>query len=165
MKEFPPYRLDADNRCLWKFSDKGQVEVHLSPKGFAVLAYLVDHADRLVTIDELLRVGWPEITVEPQAVKKQIHYLRGVLGDKATESRFIATKPKFGYRFIAPVSTQTIATDPTSPVTTQDNQRSSETHLISDVASAIQYATHVFHEEYLVSKSRPVPFGGRENEL
>ena len=34
--------------------------VPLAPKGFDVLAYLVEHAGRVVTQDEILEALWPE---------------------------------------------------------------------------------------------------------
>jgi DNA-binding response OmpR family regulator len=55
MKVFEPFRLDVANQCLWMRCDKDQEKrVLLTPKAFAILTYLVDHAGRLVTHDELL---------------------------------------------------------------------------------------------------------------
>jgi DNA-binding response OmpR family regulator len=48
MKEFPPFALDSVNQCLWPQADAGKREpVVLTPKAFAVLQYLVEHAGRL----------------------------------------------------------------------------------------------------------------------
>src|SRR5208283_4084999 len=61
MKEFPPFWLDTVNECLWRRRDDGDDEqIRLSPKAFAVLRYLVEHAGRLVTQDELLDALWPD---------------------------------------------------------------------------------------------------------
>ena len=47
MKEFPPFRLDPDNQCLWRRTKAGDDErIRLTPKAFAVLQYLVEHAGR-----------------------------------------------------------------------------------------------------------------------
>ena len=71
-KEFPPFRLDTTNQCLWRRRDSGDEErILLRPKSYAVLRYLVERAGRLVTEDELLEAVWPEVYVEPQAVKSQ----------------------------------------------------------------------------------------------
>src|ERR1700675_2897632 len=44
MKEFPPFRLDTVNQCLWRRRDTADDErVLLTPKAFAVLRYLVEH--------------------------------------------------------------------------------------------------------------------------
>jgi DNA-binding winged helix-turn-helix (wHTH) protein/tetratricopeptide (TPR) repeat protein len=105
MKVFAPFRLDAVNQCLWRRGDTGQEErILLTPKAFAVLTHLVEHAGRLVTHDELLEAVWPDTVVEPQSVKKHILDVRTALGDRPKNSLFIETIPKRGYRFIAPVS-------------------------------------------------------------
>jgi DNA-binding winged helix-turn-helix (wHTH) protein/tetratricopeptide (TPR) repeat protein len=112
MKVFPPFRLDTLNQCLWRRGDTGRDErILLTPKTFAVLAYLVEHAGRLVTHDELLEAGWPGSVVEPQAVKKHVLGVRTALGDRPKNSLFIETVTKRGYRFIAPVS-ESIASSP-----------------------------------------------------
>jgi DNA-binding winged helix-turn-helix (wHTH) protein len=50
MKLFPPFRLDVADQSLWR----DEKRVPLTPKAFAVLQYLVEHACRLVTQNELL---------------------------------------------------------------------------------------------------------------
>ena len=55
MKVFHTFRLDAANHCLWR----GEERVSLAPKAFDVLRYLVEHADRLVTQEEILESLWP----------------------------------------------------------------------------------------------------------
>jgi DNA-binding winged helix-turn-helix (wHTH) protein/tetratricopeptide (TPR) repeat protein len=113
MKAFPPFRLDTVNKCLWRRGDTGQeARILLTPKAFAVLEYLVEHAGRLVTHDELLEAVWPDTVVEPQAVKKHVLGVRAGLGDRARNSLFIETIPTRGYRFIAGV-TESTATSPT----------------------------------------------------
>jgi predicted ATPase/DNA-binding winged helix-turn-helix (wHTH) protein len=105
MKVFVPFRLDTLNQCLWRRRDAGPDErILLAPKTFAVLAYLVEHAGRLVTHDELLEAVWPGSVIEPQAVKRHVLTVRSALGDRPKNPIFIETMPKRGYRFIAPVS-------------------------------------------------------------
>jgi predicted ATPase/DNA-binding winged helix-turn-helix (wHTH) protein len=105
MKMFAPFRLDGVNQRLWRCCDPGSEErILLTPKAFAVLAYLVEHAGRLITHDELLQAVWPDNVVDPQVVKKQILAVRGALRDRPKNSLFIETIPRRGYRFIAPVS-------------------------------------------------------------
>jgi DNA-binding winged helix-turn-helix (wHTH) protein/tetratricopeptide (TPR) repeat protein len=100
MKVFPPFRLDTVNQCLWR----GDTRITLVPKVFAVLTYLVEHSGRLVTQDELLEAIWPETYVQPEVLRTYILELRKILGDRPKESLFIATFPKRGYQFVAPVS-------------------------------------------------------------
>ena len=83
MKVFAPFRLDAVNQCLWRHGDTGQEErILLTPKAFAVLTHLVEHAGRLISQDELLEAVWPDTVVEPQSVKKHILDVRTALGDR-----------------------------------------------------------------------------------
>ena len=99
MKVFHTFRLDPVNHCLWQADER----VLLAPKAFDVLRYLVEHADRLVTQEEILEALWPQTYVNPEVVKKYVLGIRKALGDQTGKPAFIATFPRRGYRFIAPV--------------------------------------------------------------
>src|SRR4029453_19292581 len=99
MKSFLSFRLDEVNQCLWK----GQRRIALMPKPFAVLSYLVNHAGRLVTHDELLNAIWPDTYVQPEVLRRYVLEIRRVLGDSADHPRFVETVTKRGYRFVARV--------------------------------------------------------------
>ncbi len=104
MQEFPPFRLDRVNQCLWRQCESAEDRrILLTPKAHAVLTYLVDRAGRLVTQDELLEAIWPDTFVQPEVLKYQIADVRGALGDSAKKPSFIETLPRRGYRFIAAV--------------------------------------------------------------
>src|SRR5258705_13434708 len=100
MKEFDAFRLDPVNRCLWR----GDGRATLGPKAFDVLRYLVQHADRLVTHQEILEAVWPDTHVNSEVVKKYVLEVRKVLGDRSGSPTFIETFPRRGYQFVAPVS-------------------------------------------------------------
>src|SRR5262249_8040652 len=72
-------------------------------KAFSVLQYLVDHAGRLVTQNELLEALWSGTFVQPEVLKSHILDVRTALGDDAKHPSFIETVPRRGYRFIAAV--------------------------------------------------------------
>jgi predicted ATPase/DNA-binding winged helix-turn-helix (wHTH) protein len=104
-KEFPPFRLDTVNECLWRHRDAANDErILLPPKAFDMLRYLVEHAGRLVTQDELLEALWPDTFVQPEVLKSHLRDIRIVLGDDCRNPRFIETLPRRGYQFVAPVS-------------------------------------------------------------
>ena len=104
MKEFSPFRLDTVNQCLWRrVAPEDEQRVTLTPKAFAVLRYLVDHAGRLVTQNELIEAVWPDTYVQPEVLKYQIADIRGTLGDHPRNPLFIETLPRRGYQFIAEV--------------------------------------------------------------
>jgi len=100
MKQFACFQLDTRNECLWRNGDR----IALTPKPFAVLRYLVENPQRLVTHDELLEALWPETYVQPQVLRTYVLELRKVFGDDAGNARFIETVPRRGYRFIAPIA-------------------------------------------------------------
>src|SRR5262244_4508798 len=118
---FADFRLDPDNACLWR----GTQPIVLTPKAFDVLHYLVTHPDRLVPKDELLDAVWPETGVTDAVLRVAIGALRKVLGDPAQTPRFIATVPRRGYRFLAPVEEHTgvapvpVPPEPVLPATPQ----------------------------------------------
>jgi predicted ATPase/DNA-binding winged helix-turn-helix (wHTH) protein len=100
MHSFGEFRLDAANQCLWR----GDQRLSLAPRPFAVLRYLVEHPQRLVTHDEMLDALWPETYVLPQVLRTYILELRKLLEDDPACPRFIETVPKRGYRFLAPAA-------------------------------------------------------------
>jgi DNA-binding winged helix-turn-helix (wHTH) protein/tetratricopeptide (TPR) repeat protein len=116
MKRFHSFRLDSVNQCLWR----GELRVPITPKAFDVLRYLVEHAGRLVTQDEILDALWPEVHVNHEVVKKYVLTIRKALGDRPDESIFIETIPRRGYQFVAPVIDETaVAVSPTPHPTGQ----------------------------------------------
>jgi DNA-binding winged helix-turn-helix (wHTH) protein len=104
MREFPPFRLDTVNQCLWRGDGMAEERILLAPKAFGVLRYLVEHPGRLVTHDELLEALWPKTYVQPEVLKSHISEIRSVLGDDARKPVFIETLSRRGYRFIASVT-------------------------------------------------------------
>ena len=99
MKRFASFRLDTVNHCVWR----GDERVVLTPKAFDVLRFLVEHAGRLVTHDEILEALWPGTYVNPEGIRKYVLEIRKALGDSSALPLFIETLPKRGYQFIAAV--------------------------------------------------------------
>jgi TolB-like protein/DNA-binding winged helix-turn-helix (wHTH) protein/Tfp pilus assembly protein PilF len=105
MKSFKTFRLDTANHLLWRDGDR----VPIAPKAFDVLAYLVEHAERVVTQDEILEALWSETYVNPEILRKYILEIRKSLGDRPDNPEFIETLPKRGYRFVASVIDESTA--------------------------------------------------------
>lgn len=97
---FPPFQLDLANEKLCC----GAEHIPLRPKALAVLRYLAEHPQSLVTKEELLEAVWHQPYVSEGLLRGYIRELRAVLGDEAESPRFIETASRRGYRFIAPVS-------------------------------------------------------------
>ena len=98
---FPPFRLDCATEQLWQ----GTQQIPLRPKPFAVLRYLAQHPNRLVTKEELLKAVWPETCVSEGLLHTYIRDLRQALRDDPEAPRFIETVARRGYRFIASLTT------------------------------------------------------------
>lgn len=97
------YNLDRDNETLLR---DGQ-EIQLRPKLYAVLRYLIEHPNRLLTHRELLSEVWSGVYVSPEIIKSYVRDLRKLLDDDARAPRFIETKHGRGYRFIGKIEVLT----------------------------------------------------------
>src|SRR4026208_1194300 len=96
---FGPFRLDPLKRRLLR----GGEALRLTPKAFYLLLVLVEESGRTVEKDELLERVWAGTIVEENNLNQNITTLRKLLGDSREESRYIATIPGVGYRFVAEV--------------------------------------------------------------
>jgi DNA-binding winged helix-turn-helix (wHTH) protein len=97
MFQFEGYTLDVARHSL-RAADR---EVALRPKSFKLLRYLVENPDRLVTKEELLKAIWPNVVVTDESLTHCIRDVRQAIGD--SQQTVIATVPRHGYRFAAPV--------------------------------------------------------------
>ncbi len=93
--EFGPYRIDPEERLLFR----GEEPIPLPPKVFETLLILVDHSERVVLKDDLMKRLWPDTFVEEANLSQNIFVLRKALGDSAQNAHYIATVPGRGYRF------------------------------------------------------------------
>lgn len=99
---FFPYKLDAaSQRLLLRQRSGKEQRIHLPPKAFSVLQYLIENTGRLITHTELLEKVWPDTFVQPEVLASHIRDIRAALGDDAKTPKFIETLPRRGYRFIA----------------------------------------------------------------
>ncbi len=76
-------------------------EVVLEPKANALLSYFCANAHEDISRDTLMQDVWRGQIVSDNAINRVIVQLRKALGDEQTPRQFIATVPKYGYRFIA----------------------------------------------------------------
>ncbi len=100
---FQSYELDPERGELWK----GDAPVRLPPQPTKVLRLLVERAGNLITREEIQKALWQGETFVDfdQGLNYCIRQIRIVLEDNAEQPMFIATVPRRGYRFIAPVTT------------------------------------------------------------
>jgi DNA-binding winged helix-turn-helix (wHTH) protein/Tol biopolymer transport system component len=109
---FGPFRMDVASMQLWK----GDQMVPLTPKAFDTLHVLIRHHNRLVRKEELLSAVWPHSFVSEDSLAQNITALRRSLADDHNQPQYIATVPRRGYRFIAPVERRALPDDNAAPV-------------------------------------------------
>jgi TolB-like protein len=92
--------LNVRRRELWR----GVELVKLEPQVFDLLAYLVQHRDRVVGKDDLLEAVWRGRIVSDSALAARINSARRALGDDGERQRLIRTLPRKGFRFVAEIT-------------------------------------------------------------
>jgi TolB-like protein len=95
---FEAFTLDLERLCL----DGPPGQIDLRRKSFDVLRYLVEHAERVVTKEELIKAVWPDVTVGDESLTQCISEVRRALGEQS--HRIIKTVPRRGYLFNVPIS-------------------------------------------------------------
>jgi DNA-binding winged helix-turn-helix (wHTH) protein/tetratricopeptide (TPR) repeat protein len=73
--------------------------VDIEPKALALLVYLLEHRDRVVSKEELLTAVWPNSDVFEASLTTCVSRLRQALGE---HGRSIETQYGTGYRFVSP---------------------------------------------------------------
>jgi DNA-binding winged helix-turn-helix (wHTH) protein len=78
------------------------VQRRLQPKAFDLLIYLIDHRDRVLSIDELLNAVWYDRDVQVGSLATAIARVRAALGEgDGGGDLVIETHHRVGYRFVA----------------------------------------------------------------
>ncbi|MCZ6874845.1 MAG: AAA family ATPase [bacterium] len=96
---FEDYKLDTN---LFELRQAGQL-CKLEPQVFNVLAYLIQHRDRVITKQELLENLWPNQFISEVTLNHRLMTARKAIGDSGRAQRCIKTLHGRGYRFIAVV--------------------------------------------------------------
>jgi DNA-binding winged helix-turn-helix (wHTH) protein len=96
---FSEFQLDAVKRVLMR----GNSLVQLPSRAFDVLLALVEHNQRVIDKDELMRLVWGERVVEENNLMRHISTLRKALDEGPNDHRYIVTVPGRGYSFVADV--------------------------------------------------------------
>lgn len=96
---FDDFVLDADRFEL----RRGTTVVHIEPKVFDVLEYLIRHRGRVVSKHELLDSIWGGRFVNESALTTRLKAARRALGDDGSAQRMIRTVHGRGYQFVGDV--------------------------------------------------------------
>ena len=97
---FGQYRLEIERREL----RRGAELIELEPKAFDLLAFLVQHRNRVVSKDDLLQAVWHGRIVSELALTTRLNAVRRALGDDGSAQRLIRTFTRKGIRFVGEVT-------------------------------------------------------------
>ena len=97
---FDQFELDM---ARFELREEGTVQP-LEPQVFTLLAYLVEHRERLVSKNELFEKLWAGRVVTDSALTSRVKSARQALGDSGKAQQFIKTIYGKGFRFVADAS-------------------------------------------------------------
>jgi DNA-binding winged helix-turn-helix (wHTH) protein len=103
--------VDVDQRRL----QRGGGPVHLPPKAFALLLFLIEQRPNAVAKADLMTHLWPDTFVSDATLASLVADVREAIGDTGREARVIRTLHRFGYAFIADVELR-VTEDESRPV-------------------------------------------------
>lgn len=98
---FGDFELDTDRIEL---RSRG-APVAVEPQVFALLKFLIENRDRMVTRDEIIAEVWDGRIVSDAAVSSRIKSARHAIGDDGRSQQAIRTMHGMGFRFVADVAT------------------------------------------------------------
>jgi TolB-like protein/Flp pilus assembly protein TadD len=114
---FGPFRFAPPSGRLWA----GRQELRLTPKAAAVLRELLARPGEPISKEALFASVWQNRAVSDDALASCIQELRRVLCDDPKQPRFIETRHRRGYRFVASLSP---GIDRAAPLPTPDESTS-----------------------------------------
>jgi cholera toxin transcriptional activator len=123
---------------------KSGLKLRLTGQPFQVLAVLLERAGEVVTREELQQKLWAADTFVDfdHSLNTAINRVREVLGDSASSPHYVETLARRGYRFIAPIQS--------------DSPAAAEVRGSEASASSVQQAARALHPELEV----PIPHRG-----
>ena len=95
--KFGEFTLNPAKRILFREAS----EIKLRDKDFDILLFLLAHAPKTCSHDEIIDTVWSGTNVENNSIEKAIANIRSVLGDNAKAPRFIKTVRAKGYLFVS----------------------------------------------------------------
>ena len=96
--------LDCEIDLATREIQRAGARARPEPKVFDLLALLIGHRDRVVTKDEIQDALWPGVVVTEASLDRTVMKARRAVGDDARRQAVIRTVPKHGYRFVAPLA-------------------------------------------------------------
>jgi two-component system KDP operon response regulator KdpE len=101
-------RVDIASRSVTLTDPNGTRDARLTPTEFQLLAFLVKHAGKVLTHQQILKAVWgPTHATDIQYLRVYAGQLRRKIEADSAQPRFLITEPAIGYRLAAPASDRT----------------------------------------------------------
>jgi len=97
---FGPFALEPKTRRLLRTGE----EIHLSPKAFDLLQFLIEERARAIPRAELHKRLWPSTFVLETNLASLVAEVRRALDDSADDPQYVRTMHRVGYWFIGSAS-------------------------------------------------------------
>ena len=97
--QFGDHELDSESFRL----TAGGEEIAVEPQVFALLQFLIENCDRVVSKDEIIGHVWDARIVSDGTLNSRINSARRAVGDDGKAQAVIKTFPRRGFRFVAEV--------------------------------------------------------------
>lgn len=94
---FGPYAMDTDSFTLT--GDEGEIAVE--PQVFALLQFLIENRERVVSKDEIIDDVWDGRAISDSALNSRVTAARKAVGDDGKSQAVIKTFSRRGFRFVA----------------------------------------------------------------
>ena len=127
--------------------------LEIEPDVFRLLAYLLEHRDRVVSKVELLDNLWPDETVSLAGIPRYVRAARHMVGDDGYRQEVIETVRGEGYRFIAHVEEQMAIEIAASPRQTSRRQQRTRS-LPSRLADASRFRGNIIKPDWAFLPTR-----------
>jgi TolB-like protein/tetratricopeptide (TPR) repeat protein len=95
--KFASFDLDTERREL----RRSGMLVSVEPQVFALLQFLIENRDRVVSKEEIVARIWNGRIISDAAISSRIKSARAAIGDDGRAQGFIRTLHKSGFRFVA----------------------------------------------------------------
>ena len=88
---------------------RGEEELHLGPKAFELLEFLLERRPRALSKAQLRDRLWPRTVASESSLATVVSEVRAALGDDARRPRYVRTVHGFGYAFAGEVTEPRLA--------------------------------------------------------
>lgn len=109
---------------------RGDEEVHVTPRAMAVLVCLAQARGEVVSRNDILDAVWPGMSVTQDALSQCIVELRKAFRDNSKTPSVIETIPKVGIRLILPIAAADVSETGAAQTSSATSESNSERNAV-----------------------------------